>query len=222
MRGVPEIIEGDQIQREVTTLFNSIVGKPPHTFIDFERIHRALRPKGRDTDPPRDIICCMSDFKLKEEILNKARGQRLYCGETPVQLYQDLSGITLQHRRDLKPLLEALRSRDIRYKWKFPFCLAASNQGRNASLRVPEDLPRFCETLGLPPISVPDWYAPYRRSVGRRGKPPETPMETQATRFRRTRSPSNSRLPQNSPGAGREQDQMIPPVARRARRDHIE
>ena len=165
VRGVPEIIEGDQIQREVTTLFNSIVGKPPQTLIDLERIHRALRPRGRDTDPPRDIICCMSDFKLKEEILNKARGQRLYCGDTSVQLYQDLSGITLQHRRDLKPLSEALRSRDIRYKWKFPFCLSATNQGRNASLRVPEDLLRFCETLGLPPISVPDWYAPYRRSV---------------------------------------------------------
>lgn len=127
-----------------------------------ERIHRALCPRGRDTDPPRDIVCCLVDYGLKEEILKQARGRRLQHGGNPVQLFQDLSGITLKHRRDLKPLLDVLRSREIRYKWKFPFCLSASHQGRTALLKVPEDLPHFCETLGLPLVAVPDWYAIYR------------------------------------------------------------
>lgn len=110
--------------------------------IAMERIHRTLRPRGRDTNPPRDIICCLVDYGLKEEILKQSRGQRLTHGETLVQIFQDLSGITLQHRRDLKPLLDVLRSKEIRYKWKFPFCLAASHLGRTALLKVPEDLPR--------------------------------------------------------------------------------
>lgn len=38
-----------------------------------ERIHRALRPKERITDPPRDVICCIVDLKTKEDILRKAR-----------------------------------------------------------------------------------------------------------------------------------------------------
>ena len=86
VRGLPEVIEGAHVQKEITTLFNSIMGKPPQSNIDFERIHRALRPRGRDTDPPRDVICCLSDFKLKEEILSRARGQKLKCGDAPVQL----------------------------------------------------------------------------------------------------------------------------------------
>lgn len=159
-----------------------------------ERIHRALRPRGRDPDPPRDIVCCLVDYKTKEDILKQARGQ-LTHGDSPVQIYQDLSGITLQHHQDLKPLLDTLRSKEIRYKWKFPFCLSASYQGRTALLKVPEDLPRFCDTLGIPLVAVSDWYAPFRRSVGRWGKSQEEPMETQVTRSRRRRSPSSPRYP---------------------------
>lgn len=153
------------------------------------------------------------DFKLKEDILKQARGRRLVHGDSPIQIYQDLSGITLQHRWDLKPLLDALRAREIRYKWKFPFCLAASHQGHNASLRVPEDLPRFCETLGLPLVSVPDWYAPYHRSVSRWGKPQEVPMETQTTRLHRRRSPSSSRYPPDhlSPEVIKTRQPPLPP-----------
>lgn len=111
----------------------------------------------------------------------------------PVQIFQDLSGITLQHRRGLKPLLDTLRAKGIRYKWKFPFCLSATDQGHTALLKVPEDLPLFCDILGILQVAVPDWYADFRHSVDRPGKRPEEPMETQATRSHRRRSPSGSR-----------------------------
>lgn len=191
VRGMPESIEGDQITHATTSLFNGLLRRPIQTPIEFERIHRALRPKGKDTDPPRDIICCLSSFKLKEEILKQARGvpQIVHEGKI-VQIYQDLSGITLQHRRDLKPLLDALRANNITYKWKFPFCLAASSHGRTAYLKVPEDLPVFCDTLHIPRVEVPNWYADFRRSAVRRELPPEEPMEASDTGHRRRRSPS--------------------------------
>lgn len=112
---------------------------------------------------PRDIICCLADFKLKEDILKKARGKQLSHQGAPIQLFQDLCGITLKHRQDLRPLLDVLRDKNIGYKWKFPFCLSASHQGRTALLKVPEDLPCFCDTLGIPLVAVPDWYAAYRQ-----------------------------------------------------------
>lgn len=68
VRGIPEVIEGDQIIPSVTGLFNSLLNRPYQTSIMMERIHRALRPKGRDTDPPRDIVCCLVDFKLKDRL----------------------------------------------------------------------------------------------------------------------------------------------------------
>lgn len=214
IRGIPEAIDGNQLQPSITALFNGLLNKPPQSPIELERIHRALRPKGRDTDPPRDVICCLVNFQLKEEILRQARGksQIIHKGKA-IQIYQDLSGITLQHRRDLRPLLDVLRSRNIPYKWKFPFCLSASTQGRTALLKVPEDLHHFCEALNIPLVEVPNWYADFRRSAMRRDHPPEEPMETQGPRYRRRRSPSTHRNPH------RDYNASDSPNARRAWRD---
>lgn len=140
----------------MTELFNGLLDRPPQTRIELERIHRALRPKGKETDPPRDIICCIVDCKLKEDILRQARGKHpLQCAH--LQIFQDLSGITLQQRRNLKPLLDVLPARGILYRWKFPFCLTATHLGRTALLKVPEDLPQFCDSLGIPLVDVPNW-----------------------------------------------------------------
>lgn len=99
----------------------------------------------------------------------------------------------LQHRRDLKFLLDTLRTKGIQYKWKFPFCLSATTQGRTALLKVPEDLQHFCETLGIPLVDVPNWYADFRHTTLRKDKQQEEPMDAQDTRFRRRRSPSGPR-----------------------------
>lgn len=74
-----------------------------------------------------------------------------------IQLFQDLSAITLQHRRDLRPL-QTLRDRHI---LAFPFCLQAMAGNRTAYLRTPADLHQFCDTLGIPAVNVPDWYGAF-------------------------------------------------------------
>lgn len=95
------------------------------------------------------------DYKLKEEILRKARNRiQLSHGGANINIYQDLSGITLQHRKDLKLLLDTLRAKGIQYRWKFPSGLSATNHGRTALLRVPEELQSFCETLDIPVMEV--------------------------------------------------------------------
>lgn len=162
VRGVPEGIDPSALTQTVCTIFNELLERPADTPIDMERIHRALRPPPRDTEPPRDIVCCLVNFPLKEEILRKARdrGRILYNG-ADIKLFQDLSQITLQNRRTLRPLLETLRARNIQYRWKFPFCLAATTRGRTALLRTPEDLPLFCEQLDIPTIDLPEWYSFY-------------------------------------------------------------
>lgn len=65
--------ESDQIVPTVTDIFNRLLDRPPDTQIAMERIHRALRPRGRETDPQRDIICYINDFAIKESVLKKAR-----------------------------------------------------------------------------------------------------------------------------------------------------
>lgn len=138
-------------------IFNDVLGRSLESPIEYECLHRALKPSGRDTDPPRDVVYCLVNFRLKEEIFRMARDHHnlLYHG-TEVKFFQDLSPITLQNRLDLRPLLDLLRTKGLQYRWKFPFYLLVSAMGRTANLRVLEDQRAFCKTLNLPLIELPD------------------------------------------------------------------
>lgn len=158
VQGIPDSVEQDQIQHAVSAIINDLLDRPLATVIEMKRIHGVLHPRGRDTDPPRGIVCCLTSFRLKKDILRKAckRIQISYWG-ADIKIIQDLSNITLQHQKDLHPLLEVLRAQGAHYRWKFPFCLSASLPGKTALLNVPEDLTNLCESLGIPLVAVPDW-----------------------------------------------------------------
>lgn len=122
-------------------------------------------------------------------------GNQIHTGGHPLLYWVRQSDTGKSDSRDLKPLLDTLRSKGIHYKWKYPFCLSASMMGRTALLKVPEDLPHFCGAMGIPLVDVPNWYAEFRRTVARKNAPQEEPMEAQGTRYRRRRSPSALRHP---------------------------
>lgn len=217
IRGVPELADQNPIEQTAAAIFNDLLDRPPDSPIDFERAHRALRPRGRDTDPPRDIICCLVNFPLKEAILKKAREKnRVLFNGNEIKLFQDLSNITLQQRRALRPILDQLRTRGIPYRWKFPFCLSASWRGHTALLRTPDDLQSFCDTLNIPSIDVPEWYNSFMINDSWIEVTNNYTPRAQRNRDRRRRSPSDQhnrrRLNQGSPG--------ISPPRRRDRMDH--
>lgn len=114
VRGLPDSIDSTQLSRSVTALFNELLERPPDSPIAMESIHRALHPRGRDTDPPRDIICFLNDFIPKEGILRKARGRIHFSFQgTDIKIFRDLSNIALQRSRELRPLLDLLRAKTI-------------------------------------------------------------------------------------------------------------
>lgn len=160
VRGLPEEVEEDHLEHTLSEVFNRVMGAPNDPPILFVRAHRALRQRGRESDPPRDTICCLVDFKIKEKIMRAARnhGPIVFRGKE-LSLFQDLSNITLQHRRALMPLRKILQNRGITYRWRFPFALAVTHAGVSAVLRYPSDLPAFCNRLQLPLIELPDWLA---------------------------------------------------------------
>lgn len=125
--------------------------------IEFDRAHRALRPRGLSASP-RDVICRVHYYMIKEQILLKARTcNDLQWRGSPIQLFPDLSWHTLQQRRCLQPLLTLLRDNRITYRWGYPFSLTAKRDGISSTLRVPEDLPNFCSTLRLTCPHLPGW-----------------------------------------------------------------
>lgn len=74
-----------------------------------------------------------------------------------VSLFSDLSQRTLMQRHAVCPLIEALRSMDVSYRWGFPFLLMATQNRKSAVFLTKDDLLHFLETLDLPPTDFSDW-----------------------------------------------------------------
>lgn len=140
--GIPETITSKQIPQLFQKVFNNILERLACSNVDLFRAHGALRGWGPDSAPPRNIICCLQSFVLKEEMMAKARQNELitFNSDTPA-LYQHLSPITLKNRWALCPLLEILLEKGLTYRWRFP-CFECHIQynGKQVLLRTPDEL----------------------------------------------------------------------------------
>ncbi|CAH2293706.1 Hypothetical predicted protein [Pelobates cultripes] len=78
VRGIPEA-QGDQedIRDTLQNLFNKILQRATDTPILLDRAHRAVRPQGLPQDTPRDIICRVHYYTLKEVILRLSRNSQV-------------------------------------------------------------------------------------------------------------------------------------------------
>lgn len=66
VRGVPEGIDTPALLQAICSIFNNLLDCLVDTPIVMERLHLALRPPPRDSEPPRDVVCCIVNFPLKE------------------------------------------------------------------------------------------------------------------------------------------------------------
>ncbi|KAG8451976.1 hypothetical protein GDO86_003963 [Hymenochirus boettgeri] len=157
IRGLPETVQDGALLESVTSLFHTILESDPSQIIELDRIHRSLRPKA-SSKFPRDVICRVHYFAIKEQILTQYRTISSLTHEgAEIQLFPDLSPSTLARRRQLRPLLQALRDKKLAYRWGFPFQLIVRHEGTTHTLSYPEDLSSFCNALQLPEMKLPDW-----------------------------------------------------------------
>lgn len=180
LRGLPEVSGSENLPAILSTIFNDLLGKPSTHVIKLDRAHRALKPKNASA-LPRDVICCIHDFQLKEAIMLKARTRRnLQFEGVSIQLFPDLSWITLQKRRHMRPLLDILRDNQIPYRWNFPFALLARREGRLVTLKAHEDLQDFCKSLATQVPKMADW------ELGSLPSPPSPVWQTKSSKRRRS------------------------------------
>ncbi|CAH2301108.1 Hypothetical predicted protein [Pelobates cultripes] len=146
VRGIPEGPDGttENPIQILTTFFNHILARPPETAIQFDKAHRAARPRNLPPDRPRDIIWRIHNFPLKEEIFHKARqNKELSVDGHQVTVFQDLSSSTLQARRALRPITQALMERQIKFRWNFSFALTVTYKDKTHTITTPADIPDF-------------------------------------------------------------------------------
>ncbi|CAH2285020.1 Hypothetical predicted protein [Pelobates cultripes] len=72
VHGVPEPNGDEDVEALLTSLFNMILGEEGPEEIWFDRAHRAIRQHMQD-GAPRDLICCLHSYRMKERIMQKAR-----------------------------------------------------------------------------------------------------------------------------------------------------
>lgn len=128
MRGVPETVTdlSDAIRR----LFHSLLPEHHEDSFVCDRLHRALRPKPPPEKPPRDIVMCLKDYLVKEEIFRASRNTpRIQLDEATLQIYPDISAATLEKRRRMKEITLVLQSAQICYRWGFLFKITIPHNG---------------------------------------------------------------------------------------------
>ncbi|CAH2300328.1 Hypothetical predicted protein [Pelobates cultripes] len=72
----------------------------------------------------------------------------------------DISWHTLQARRVLKPTTDQLCTRNLKYRWGFPFALIVSSRGSTYTITMHQDIIPFTRALNLAETSIMDWYVP--------------------------------------------------------------
>ncbi|OCT96131.1 hypothetical protein XELAEV_18013814mg, partial [Xenopus laevis] len=158
IRGLPELPEGESLLEVVTQLYRHVLDKPSSYIIDIERVHRALRPRGLAQDKPRDVICCLTRYPIKQEILLKAKKfHPLTFKDSDIMILQDLSWHTLQQRRLIQPLLASIKDKGLQFRWTYPFGIQVSKDGRSATLTIPEELPHFCKFCNIEEPDLSEW-----------------------------------------------------------------
>ncbi|XP_066444700.1 uncharacterized protein [Eleutherodactylus coqui] len=158
IKGLPESWAPDVLKKVLLEIFADLVGSEKAGAINIERAHRALRPQPAAAEPPRDIVCKLLAFSDTAAILEAARNRKnLQYESSPIQIFQDLAPATLAKRRLLKPLLDELRAKNIKYAWLYPFGLGINYKGKRINIRSPEDLRECWPHLGLDPIELPNW-----------------------------------------------------------------
>uniref|UniRef100_A0A8C5LWX1 Uncharacterized protein n=1 Tax=Leptobrachium leishanense TaxID=445787 RepID=A0A8C5LWX1_9ANUR len=191
IRGLSETDRAENLRTLLQEFFNMVLGRAPDSPVSIDRAHRALRPRPPPTAPPRDVICHLTEYSLKEAIMNSARSSRYWdFGTHRLELFQDLSPFTLAARRSLQPVTHALRMAKIKYRWGFPFALTAELNGVRHMICRPSDVPAFLTELNLPHVPIKNWELETRRMD------PTGPLpRRQRSRRRQRRSRSRSSAP---------------------------
>ncbi|XP_040275957.1 uncharacterized protein LOC120991127 [Bufo bufo] len=157
-RGIPESVLPGEITTTIISICGSLLGPDYPQEIAIERAHRALRPKPKPTEPPRDIICKFLNFPVKAAILDAARNHAdLSYEDNRLEIYQDLAPSTLKKWRALKPLTNWLRSNKVLYRWSYPFGLSFSVAGKRINISPHADIGPILEDLDIPPMQIENW-----------------------------------------------------------------
>lgn len=161
IKGIPENVAVTELRQTATDIFNKLLDNPPETQIELDRVHRIPTYRNPAQRNPRDVLCRIHFYKIKEEIMRATwRKNPVEIDKQEVQVFSDLCRQTKERRWMLKPLLDHLRSRGATYRWGHPISLIIKKGDHIFNLKIPEQLPELFQFLGSEAFEVPNWIDP--------------------------------------------------------------
>ncbi|CAH2329806.1 Hypothetical predicted protein [Pelobates cultripes] len=201
VRGVKEMGPNENIPEILCTVFSlALGGQQPR--LGLVRAHCALRATPAPGDQPHNIICCLDNFNLKEDILRNARRMgNIRLDNQVVTVYQDLSHYTLLAKKALRPVNAALQAAGIPYRWGYPFSLSAHRGQELHTIKTPADVQGFQHSLGLPPARVQNWLTHQfiQQAAGPLPPPPDRSASRDHTQRRYPGPPGPTRPEERQP-----------------------
>lgn len=78
IRGLPETTAPKDIVHTLCDTFRMILELPASTTIEIDSSHRVLRPPSEDPEYPRDVICKLHKYTLKDRIMQRMHKKPYY------------------------------------------------------------------------------------------------------------------------------------------------
>lgn len=139
IRGVPETVSAKEIHPYLQGIFNTLVPHIPDIDWRQDRDHRSLASKPPPNANSRDIIVHFHYHETKEALKVATRNKtHLDFKGDKIQIFSDLSPITLAKRQNLHPIISHLQQLRVIYCWGFPLHLSASTDGSNLQCIISE------------------------------------------------------------------------------------
>lgn len=72
IQGIPETVAASELRITVMNMLNKLLGNPLDMQIELDRVHRVPAMRYHAQISPRDIICRVHFFRVKEDIMRAA------------------------------------------------------------------------------------------------------------------------------------------------------
>lgn len=104
IRDLPEKYNSNDLLVTIQKLFSQIMGSAASEHVEIDRVHRTTPFVSQNKDRPRDVICKIHKYSVKETIMRIVQYTPLIEYEgTQISLFPDISRRTLMQRRMVRP-----------------------------------------------------------------------------------------------------------------------
>lgn len=93
IKGIPETVPASELRETVMTMLNKILENPLDTHIELDRVHRVPTMRYHAQITPRDIVCRVHFFRVKEDIIRAAwqnKNKTLESKQEEIHIFSDL------------------------------------------------------------------------------------------------------------------------------------